>query len=184
MQNEINLLDWRSPLYRQRLRRLALAALLLIILSATIWYFSLQYERQQRLALNQLNSSYQELSQQLQQIENKQLHQRKILSNQVKLEKLSLDDINFFMTNLSHLPLNGALLNLVRIEINPFSQEQRNSTVFMLSGEKIDQQSFYALQQHLLAKWLYPITFLTNELIPDEQKLYRFKLDFSKSKEE
>ena len=71
MQNEINLLDWRSPLYRQRLRRLALAALLLIILSATIWYFSLQYERQQRLALNQLNSSYQELSQQLQQFKNK-----------------------------------------------------------------------------------------------------------------
>jgi hypothetical protein len=54
----------------------------------------------------------------------------------------------------------------------------------MLSGEKIEQQSFYALQQHLLAKWPYPITFLSNELIPDEQKLYRFKLDFSKSKEE
>ena len=93
-----------------------------------------------------------------------------------------MDDINFFMTNLSHLPLNGALLNLVRIEVNPFSQEQRNSTVFMLSGEKIDQQSFYALQQTSACKVALSDNFLSNELTPDEQKLYRFKLDFSKSK--
>lgn len=181
--NEINLLNWRQQHYANRVRILIILLLLLLILSIAGWFSLLHDTRQQSQEYILLDQQRQQLVTQLQQLESAQQKQRQLLSHQLQLAKVPLQDIVHFVQSLTQIPLDKGRLLLAQIDISPFAIEQKEKLSFLMMGENVDQQTFYRLQQYLLSHWPYPIELEPSALTQNQQKQYNFTLRFNKKED-